>query len=365
MRHLEAALSGVSSAVFLVLPARVLVALLAEVRVGPAPEARHAAAEVALELDVTKTVLLAHELFADAQVIQTARLAHELLLFHLGLANSTVVFGELLALAVDIAAKERVVAATALIELADVQSVLSRLVVEAVAWVFQPLHIQLNLVELELFEGVLAQLSLEDLHRGELLTNFRNLIRCFYLLLAAGAVHKVEGNALRAPPVSQELSDAVRVEDVLAVQFDAGLLAKRAVANLALVELGYLVGRPALDLEAGQVRLFALTLASATNMSAIEHLATGLDLSRRFELRDAARLGEHHREELRFLLPGIQVVVGDWTLLDGKVDVIECCDHLVDCFSLKLIQFFSDCKMQIMRGFILCGFFQFSRSKRL
>lgn len=97
------------------------------------------------------------------------------------------------------------------------------------------------------------------------------------VLLAARALHEVEGNALGAPSVAQKLSDAARMEDVAAVELQAGLLAEGVATYLAVVELGNLIARSALDLEAGKVFVFCLSFAATTGVSAVKLVVAGSD----------------------------------------------------------------------------------------
>lgn len=66
--HIVRALVDVSAAVKLVPTVRVFVAFIAEVSVGSAPVGGQIAAEVALELDMAKPVLLAGVLLTNAHV---------------------------------------------------------------------------------------------------------------------------------------------------------------------------------------------------------------------------------------------------------------------------------------------------------
>ena len=116
--HIVRALVNVTAAVILVPAIWVFVAFIAEVSVGSAPVGGQIAAEVALELDMAKPVLLAGVLLTDAHVVQPAALAHKLLLFHVLLLS---LLSELLVLAVDIPTEERAVAALALVEFAHVE----------------------------------------------------------------------------------------------------------------------------------------------------------------------------------------------------------------------------------------------------
>ena len=143
-------------------------------------------------------------------------------------------------------------------------------------------------------------------------------------MLATWAFHEVECNSLSAPAVAQELPDAASVENVTAVELQAGLIAKGAAADHAIVMLSNFVCGSALDLEAGQMIFFSLTLAAATSMTAIKFLSTGADLSQRLELRDSAALGKHHREELGFLLSIDEVFTTVAVVLSNE---ISCFNH--------------------------------------
>ena len=77
--------------------------------------------------------------------------------------------------------------------------------------------------------------------------------------------------------MAQKLSDAARMEDVAAVELQAGLLTEGVAAYLAVVELGSLIARSALDLEARKVIVFCLSLAAATGVSAVMLVVAGSD----------------------------------------------------------------------------------------
>ena len=236
--HIVRALVNVSSAVILVPTIRVFVAFIAEIGVGSAPEGGQTAAEVALELDMAKPVLLASVLFTDAHVIQPAALAHKLLLFHVQLLG---LLSELLVLTVDIPTEEGGVAALTFIEFAHVQGVLKRFLIESISRILESLVVLKHVVLLELFQGVLAKSALENAHGSELLSDLWHRVGTVEVLLAARALHEVEGDALGAPSMAQKLSDAARVEDVAAVELHAGLFAEGVAADLAIVELGSLI----------------------------------------------------------------------------------------------------------------------------
>ena len=70
-------------------------------------------------------------------------------------------------------------------------------------------------------------------------------------MLATWAFHEIESNSLSAPAVAQELPDAASVENVTAVELQAGLIAEGAATDLAIVMLSDFVSGSALDLEAG------------------------------------------------------------------------------------------------------------------
>ena len=62
-----------------------------------------------------------------------------------------------------------------------------------------------------------------------------------HVLLASGALHKIEGDSLRAPTMAEQLSDAVGVENVATVELQAGLLTQCAAADGAWVKLSDLI----------------------------------------------------------------------------------------------------------------------------
>lgn len=226
-------------------------------------------------------------------------MAHKLLLFHVLLLG---LLSELLVLAVDIPAEEGGVAALAFIEFAHVQGVLKRFLIESIGWVIEFLVVLKHVVLLELFQRVLAKSALEYAHGSELLSDLWHRVGTVEVLLAARALHEVEGDALGAPSMAQKLSDAARMEDVAAVELHAGLLAEGVAADLAIVELGSLIARSALDLEAGKVLVLRLSFATGAGVSAVKLVVAGSDLGEGFQFGYAAALGVHHREELGILL---------------------------------------------------------------
>lgn len=72
----------------------------------------------------------------------------------------------------------------------------------------------LPIVQLDLFESFLSESLLEHFHGGDLLTDFWHRVCAFDILLAAWALHKVESDALGAPTMAQEFSNAASVEDM-------------------------------------------------------------------------------------------------------------------------------------------------------
>lgn len=133
-------------------------------------------------------------------------------------------------------------AARAFVEFADMEGVLDWLLIEAVCRVLSLLFTLQHVVLLHLLEGILAKSALEDTHFGEFLTNFGNCVMTVHILLASGALHEVEGDSLRAPTMAEQLSDAVGVEDVPAVELQAGLLAQGTAADSARIKLSEFVG---------------------------------------------------------------------------------------------------------------------------
>ena len=288
------ALVDISSAIKFVPAAWIFVALLAEVSVSTASERGKVAAEVALELDVAQAVLLAHELLTNAHVRQSAALAHQLLLSHSLFILLVHVLSKLLVLAVDIAAEEWVMAARAFVEFADMEGIFDRLLVVAVCGVIELRAVLKHLVLLHLLECILAKSALEDTHFGEFLSDLRNCVMTVHILLAGGALHEIESDSLRAPAVAEQLSDAVGVEDVPAVELQAGLLAQGAIADGAIVKLSDLVGGSTCRFEARQAICFSLALASTGSVSAIMYMLAGFDIGERLELGHSACLSEHH-----------------------------------------------------------------------
>ena len=313
------ALVHVSSAIVLVSAAWIFVALLAEVGVCAASECGKIAAEVALELNVAQAVLLAHVLLADAHVSQPAALAHKLLLSHSLFILLVHVLRKLLVLTIDIAAEEWVMAARTFVKFTGMEGVLDRLLVEAVGGVLKPLLILKHVVLLHLLESILAKSALEDAHFGDFLSDFGNCVMTVHILLASGAFHEIEGDSLRAPSVAEQLSDAVGVEDVTAVELQAGLLAQGAAADGAWVKLSEFVGGSACRFEAGKVIGFALTLAASAGMTAIMYMLAGANLGNWLEFGHSAGLGKHHGEEGGLCLSVDEVLLGASTVDTNKV----------------------------------------------
>ena len=132
----------ISSAVVLIPATWIFMTLFTEVSISSTSKLGQIAAEVAFKLDVAQAVLLTHEVLANAHILQPAALAHELFLIH-SLLIFLLILSELLVLAVDIAAEKRIMTARAFIKLTGVQSILERLVVESICWVFQSLAVKL------------------------------------------------------------------------------------------------------------------------------------------------------------------------------------------------------------------------------
>ena len=234
---------------------------------------------------------------------------------------------ELLVLAVDIAAEKRIMTARAFIKLTDVQSVLKRLVVESICWVFQSLAVKLAVL-LQLLESILAKPAFEDAHLSDFCSNLWNCVKSVHIVLAARALHEVESNTLCTPAVAKELSKAVSVEDVPAIELQAGLVSQGTAADVAVVKLSDLVARSALDLEAGQMIVIVLSFAAAAGVAAIMLMSTGTDLSNRLELGDSAALSIHHREELSFLLSVDEVFLCACTVDTNEISEFN---HLLFC----------------------------------
>ena len=226
---------SISAAIILIPPIRVFVAFVAEISVSTASESGQVAAEVTLELDMAEAMLLAGVLLADSHVGKSAALAHKLLFFHVLLVG---LLGKLLVLAVNVATEEWAMAALALIKFAHVQGVLKRLLIETICWILQSRVVLEHIVLLKFFQGILTKSALENAHGREFLSDLRYRVGAIQVLLAAWALHEIEGDALCAPSMAQEFSDAACVEDVATVELHARLIAKSMAANLAIVKLG-------------------------------------------------------------------------------------------------------------------------------
>ena len=127
-----------------------------------ASELRNITAIIAFELNVSQSMLVAHEFLSDAHILQTTTLTHQLLLFH-AILPCLHIFSKLFILAVHVAPKERTVTARAFVKLTDVQGVLYRLPKEAVVRVLLPVMV-LHFVQLELLDGIMTDFALEDAH---------------------------------------------------------------------------------------------------------------------------------------------------------------------------------------------------------
>ena len=79
-------------------------------------------------------------------------------------------------------------------------------------------------VTLDLSQALIGEVPSQDVHGLELLANLWNLVGIRNVSLAGWASHEVETDSLRAPSVSQHLSEAVSVEEVTAAQFKEGLV---------------------------------------------------------------------------------------------------------------------------------------------
>ena len=103
-------------------------------------------------------MLMTHELFSHAHVLQTAALAHQLLLHAIFLPILHLI-GKLFVLALSVATKEWTVTSGALIKLTDVQCILNRLLIKASLWVLYHC-VALKFVKPELFNGILTKFAL-------------------------------------------------------------------------------------------------------------------------------------------------------------------------------------------------------------
>ena len=246
---------------------RVPVARLAEVSVA-APEERLRAAQVALPGDVLVPVLLAVEL-ATADLLDGAARAAEVLLAG-GVGKLQV------ALAVNKAAVERLLAAVALVEGALGQNVLVRLVVELAACLGNGCHVDLAL-GLELL-GECQDVLLELQELVQVGVELRALLEALDGRLAGGAGEELKRDAEGAPLVAEEVTDALGVEDVAAAELDRWVRAQLAreanVAQVVLVGTGVSL---AFGLEAGQALGLVGDTAAGMAASLVDLLA-GRDL---------------------------------------------------------------------------------------
>ena len=308
VRYSEDAFVCISFAVLFIQAGRICVALFTEVWVCMASELRNIAAKIAFELNVSQSMLVAHEFLSDAHILQTTTLTHKLLLIHAILPGLHIT-RKLFILAVNVAPKERAVTAWAFIELTDVQGVLYRFPKEPVIWVLLP-GIVLHFVQLELLDGIMANFALEYAHGWELLADFwYRIIWRLYVLLTVWTLQEVERDALCAPPMSQKFANATCMKNVPALQLKARLIAERTPADLAPIKLGYRLGRSAFNFKTGQVLVSLLAFTATASMATRKLCLAGPDLANRLEVWNVVRLGKHHREELGFLLTIIQATV--------------------------------------------------------
>ena len=246
---------------------RVPVARLAEVSVA-APEERLRAAQVALPGDVLVPVLLAVEL-ATADLLDGAARAAEVLLA--GRVSKLQV-----ALAVNKAAVERLLAGAALVEGALGQNVLVRLVVELAACLGNGCHVDLSLGLV--LPGECQDVLLELQELVQVSVELRALLEALDGRLAGRAGEELKRDAEGAPLVAEEVTDALGVENVAAAELDRWVRAQLArEANVAQVVLGGTVVTLAVGLEAGQALGFVGDATAGMSAGLVDLLA-GRDL---------------------------------------------------------------------------------------
>ena len=193
------------------------VASITEVCVLSASVSSGSAAIVTLELEEFDSMTRAMEFLMLTGVVETARLAESKAFERLVLIVWTRLVG--LESTVTISTEEGDVATRAVVELRDVESILSRLSVEWIHAVVDSLA-SVHSINSELLHSLVFKLSLESSHLCELNTQVLNMVDPRDINLAARALHKVEGNSLRGPSASQKGAYAVHVENVTAAKLD-------------------------------------------------------------------------------------------------------------------------------------------------
>ena len=193
------------------------VASITEVCVLSASVSSGSAAIVTLELEEFDSMTRAMEFLMLTGVVETARLAESKAFERLVLIVWTRLVG--LESTVTISTEEGDVATRAVVELRDVESILSRLSVEWIHAVVDSLA-SVHSIDSELLHSLVFKLSLESSHLCELNTQVLNMVDPRDINLAARALHKVEGNSLRGPSASQKGAYTVHVEDVTTAKLD-------------------------------------------------------------------------------------------------------------------------------------------------
>jgi hypothetical protein len=196
-----------------------LVASVAEVGVAPAEPLRYVAAELALELYVVGAVLLA--VLDPAGDLEGGTLGTDEVLF-------LVFFVRFLFFLILHALLHAAEVGQFALETFKEGNFLNAEVLESIIVVIGFVLEAFVLVEALVataFDGFLFQVNLVGIHpfhEGMYLGTGRGLD----LLLAGGAIHEVEGNAGACPFSAQDVHHALKMENVVAVEFHTGALPK-------------------------------------------------------------------------------------------------------------------------------------------
>ena len=182
------------------------------------------AAEHTFPSDVVFSMLWAR-LIADSKSFYLTFLAEEIIFI-------LVLLQIHLFLTVNEASKERLQTAAALVERAAVQGEV-KLTIEIIVTFCCQTRILVNAHLVRLIEGFLLNEFSQLFQHVQLLSD-RWAVRSFDRLLAAGAIHEGKCDSQGAPLVLEELSDAIGMEDMPALQLDTRLFGELAcVANAA------------------------------------------------------------------------------------------------------------------------------------
>ena len=253
MLQVKRALAASATAVEFCEALWVIIALLTEVRIGPAVVLGHVAAEVAFNLNMIEAVLLAHELLFNAHLRERAAAAHEV-----GILDGCIE-GRVEATlhgAIDVASEECDMARSALIELATVERVGNRLLEKVIQGAVNALVVH-HVILVDTFQSLLAEALLQHVQGDQLDVHLANMLDTIDLGRAARAVHKIESDALGAPSGAEEFLDASSVEDVATAKLNSRCATQLLAAQDTAVLTSNLVISAARGLKALQVSLLS------------------------------------------------------------------------------------------------------------